>query len=94
MTGSFSVKAGSNVTWKAGADSTSLGGSTVAVTATAASGNGTVNFTITVPAQAPSSSYSNWSLTYNLGTLNMIWVTFSDGASIGFEVDWTFVGVT
>ena len=60
------------------------------------SGNGSGNFvvTITVPPQLPSSSLSNYSLTYNLGTFSNVFITFGNGSVIGVTVHWTLVGVT
>jgi hypothetical protein len=94
LTGSFSVAANSKLTWTAKGDTFSVGGSSIAVSPAAGSGNGTLNFTITVPPQSPSSAYSNCSLTYDLGSLYTIYVTFSDGSVVAVEVYWTFVGVT
>jgi hypothetical protein len=50
--------------------------------------------TINVPAQLPSSSYSNCSLQWKLATFDNIYVTFSDGMIIPVTVSWTFIGTT
>ena len=92
----FQVAAGSGVTWTVAGDPQTppLGGGTLNVSPAAGSGPGNFKVTITVPPQTPSSSFSNCSLTYNLGTFSNVYVTFSDGSVIGVTVYWTFVGVT
>jgi pimeloyl-ACP methyl ester carboxylesterase len=96
LTTTFQVSAASNVTWTASGDPQTppLGGGTLKVAPGSGSGSGSLVVTITVPPQLPSSSFSNCSLTYNLGTFSNVFVTFSDGSVIGVTVYWTFVGVT
>jgi len=95
LTTTFQVTAASNVSWTAAGDAPAVGGgSTVVLSPKSGTGPGTITVTITVPPQKPSSSYSNCSLTYNLGTFSNIFVTFSDGNSVGVTVYWTFIGVT
>ena len=96
LTTSFQVTAASNLTWTAAGDPQTppLGGIPLRVTPGSGTGSGSFVVTITVPPQLPSSSFSNCSLTYNLGTFSNVFVTFSDGSVIGVTVNWTFVGVT
>ena len=96
LTTTFQVTAASNITWTATGDPQTppLGGTPLNVAPGTGSGSGSFVVTITVPPQLPSSSYSNCSLTYNLGTFSNVIVTFSDGSVIGVTVYWTFVGVT
>ena len=94
VTGTFQVTAASNVSWTAVGDTPAVGGGTVNVSPKSGSGSGTFTVTITVVPQLPSSSYSNCSLTYKLGTLDNVYVTFSDGTVVGVTVYWTFIGVT
>lgn len=95
LTTSFQITAASNVSWTVAGDIPSVGGgSTVVASPRSGTGPGIISVTITVPPQMPSSSYSNCSLTYNLGTFDNVYVTFSDGSVVGVTVYWTFVGVT
>lgn len=95
LTTSFQITAASNVSWTVAGDIPPVGGaSTVVASPRSGTGPGTISVTITVPPQKPSSSWSNCSLTYNLGTFDNVYVTFSDGSVVGVTVYWTFVGVT
>jgi hypothetical protein len=94
VTGTFQVTAPSDVSWTAGADQSTFDGVTVDISPGSGSGPGLLTVTITVPPQKPSSSYSNCTLTYALGTFDNFAVTFSDGDYIGFTAYYDFIGVT
>jgi hypothetical protein len=94
LTGTFQVTAASNVSWTAGADQSAFDGVTVAVSPASGTGSALLTVTITVAPQQPSSSYSNCTLTYTLGTFDNFAVTFSDGGYIGFTAYYDYIGVT
>jgi len=94
LTGTFQVTAASDVSWTAGADQSAFDGVTVAVSPGSGTGSALLTVTITVAPQKPSSSYSNCTLTYAIGTFDNFAVTFSDGGYIGFTAYYDYIGVT
>jgi hypothetical protein len=90
LNGSFSITAAKGITWTVTGDpNNNFPGSPASSMSVSTSG-----VTINVPAQLPSSSYSNCSLQWKLGTFDNIYVTFSDGTVIPVTVSWTFIGTT